>query len=241
MLGTLCCSLLLQVTLLRQAHGGLKTEPLPDVQDDGLFRGSDQYDFAISLSGSELRCFWHFAHQGGRFYLTYMIQRMSGLAGNRQVSVTLLTPKGFLVTSSKEAVGQINFQTQETGFYQMCFSNIYNSFGSIQISLNFGVYYKGAGQPKQKDKGNQYTDTLDKIEDTSRRLYGLVFHMWRNYNFARMKRATDYYLLLSNRRYVTWWSAAQSVIIAVAGYLQLFFLKKLINSRRSKGARKSHC
>ncbi|XP_018594412.1 transmembrane emp24 domain-containing protein 6-like [Scleropages formosus] len=241
MLGTLCCSLLLQLALLLGAHGGLKTEPQLDVQEQGLFRGSDQYDFAVALSASELRCFWHFAHQDGRFYLTYMIQRMSGFASDRRVLVTVLTPKGFLVTSSNDAVQQINFQTQETGFYQMCFTNIYNSFGSIQVFLNFGVYYKGVGRVQQKNSGKDYTDTLHSIADTSIRLHGLVFHMWRHYNFARMKRGTDYYVLLANWRYVTWWSAAQSVLIILAGYLQLFFLKRLIHNRMSKVTNKPRC
>lgn len=56
-----------------------------------------------------------------------------------------------------------NFLT--LGFYQMCLTNAHNSFGSMQVFLNFGVYYKGAGDTtKTEDGRGNITDTLSQIE-----------------------------------------------------------------------------
>lgn len=65
--------------------------------------------------------------------------------------------------------------------------------------------------------------------------------MWRHYNFARMRQGTDYYILLSNSTYVRYWSAAQSVVILLSGYLQLFFLKRLFNTKPTTETEKPRC
>lgn len=57
--------------------------------------------------------------------------------------------------------------------------------------------------------------------------------MWRFYNFARMRKRADSFLLESNYHYVNWWSTAQSCLIVLSGVLQLYFLKRLFNVQSS--------
>jgi len=57
--------------------------------------------------------------------------------------------------------------------------------------------------------------------------------MWRFYNFARMRKGADSFLLESNYHYVNWWSMAQSCVIVLSGVLQLYFLKRLFNVQSS--------
>ncbi|XP_036400156.1 transmembrane emp24 domain-containing protein 6-like [Megalops cyprinoides] len=245
---TLCYSVLL--LLLGQGLLGQPTDPNVIAGDQELFWGSDQYDFAIVLPAAGLECFWHFAHHGEQFYLTYMVQWVTGVANARHLSVNVNSPAGLLVASTDDATGQINFQTEETGFYQMCLSNFHNRFGSMQVFINFGVYYKGAEdtqkqkveEEKKKEEARKHlNDTLFTIEDSANKLQGNTFHIWRNYNFGRMRKAADYYLLLSNSKYVTWWSAAQSMAIITAGYLQLFFLKRLFRTSTTTETNKPRC
>ncbi|XP_041692555.1 transmembrane emp24 domain-containing protein 6-like [Coregonus clupeaformis] len=237
-------SLVVLLALLGLGSQGLDNplaDPHPDLPaDKDLFWGADQYDFAVVLRASGLECFWHFAHQGERFYFTFMVQWVTGVGNDRHLSVTVNSPKGLLLSKIDEATGQINFIAEETGFYQMCLSNFHNRFGSMQVFLNFGVYYDGSDdQQKQKEEEKKMKEeiqkdlnnTLSTIVETSHRVEGYVFHMFRHYNFGRMRRGTDYYLLLSNSKYITWWSAVQSVVIVMAGYLQLFFLKRLFNTK----------
>ncbi|XP_036391491.1 transmembrane emp24 domain-containing protein 6 [Megalops cyprinoides] len=233
MRGALCCSLLL--FLLGKWSQGQKTEPHVDLGGQDLFRGLDQYDFAIVLPASRRDCLWHFAHQSGRFYLTYMVQWVTGMTNDRQLTVTVSSPRGLLMAVEEDTKGHINFETEETGFYQMCLSNFHNRFGGMQVFLNFGVYYEGFEEvQKNKEERKYLNDTLSTIEGSVNKLQGHIFHMWRHYNFARMRKGADHYLLLSNYNYVNWWSAAQSVVIITAGYLQLFFLKKLFNTQTNK-------
>lgn len=66
---------LLIVTLSSQCVWARKSEPsLSEGDTVGLFRGSDKYDFAIEIPAAGMECFWHFAHQSGSFYLTYMVR-----------------------------------------------------------------------------------------------------------------------------------------------------------------------
>lgn len=46
----------------------------------------------------------------------------------------------------------------------MCFSNFHNRFGSMQVFMNFGVYYQDLGDSKKDDNGKQLNNTLDTIE-----------------------------------------------------------------------------
>lgn len=48
--------------------------PNPDLTDQELFWGADQYDFSVMLRAEGLECFWHFAHRGERFYLNFMVR-----------------------------------------------------------------------------------------------------------------------------------------------------------------------
>ncbi|NWX89894.1 TMED6 protein, partial [Nothoprocta pentlandii] len=203
-----------------------RTEPLGGSSEEPLFRGADRYDFAVVVPAGTIECFWQFAHQSGSFFFSYEVQRASGMASSRQVLATVSGPSGARLGSSQHVRGQINFPTQETGFYQLCLDNQHNHFGFMQVYLSFGVYYQGFGTEEHEEK-RQLNDTLDAIEVSMRKLHVRVFHMWRFYNFARMRKAADSFLLESNHHYVNGWSLAQSCLILLSGALQLCFLKRL--------------
>ncbi|KAF7707530.1 transmembrane emp24 domain-containing protein 6-like [Silurus meridionalis] len=205
----------------------------PGVSDQELFWGADQYDFAVVVPASDLECFWHFAHQGEQFYLNFMVQWATGVGVDRHLSVTVNAPSGLIVGSVDDVTGDITFNAKETGFYQMCFSNFHNRFGSMQVFMNFGVYYQDSKDSKNDDNRKELNNTLDTIQDSSSRLQISVFHMWRYYSIERMRRATDYYLLQSNSNYVSNWSAMLSFLIILAGFLQLYFLKRLFNTKQT--------
>ncbi|XP_056596080.1 transmembrane emp24 domain-containing protein 6 [Triplophysa dalaica] len=200
--------------------------------DEDVFKGTDQYDFAIVLAAGGLQCYWHYARYSETFYLNFMVQLVTGVALDRHLSVMINAPSSLIVGRADDASGQITFNVEETGFYQMCFSNFHNRFGSMQIFLNFGVYSDGQENiEKQKEEDmKEINSTLSTIGESTNRLQTSVFHMWRHFNYERMRRGADFYLLQSNHSYVSSWSAVQSLIIITAGYLQLYYLKRLFNT-----------
>nr|XP_058900919.1 transmembrane emp24 domain-containing protein 6 [Kogia breviceps] len=219
-----------------------KTEPLSGSGEQPLFRGAYRYDFAVMIPPGGTECFWQFAHQTGYFYFSYEVQRTLGMSHDRHVAATAHTPQGFLIDTSKNVRGQINFSTQETGFYQLCVKNQQNRFGSVQVYLNFGVFYEGPEMDhKEKKERKQLNDTLDAIEKSTRKLQNNIFHMWRYYNFARMRKTADSFLLQSNYNYVNWWSTAQSLVIILSGILQLYFVKRLFNIPTTTDTKKPRC
>ncbi|KAM7415287.1 hypothetical protein PAMA_019896 [Pampus argenteus] len=247
----LCQSLcLLLVLSWGPVNAGPLTDPHPDITDQDLFWGADQYDFAVVLRAAGMECFWHFAHYGERFYLSFMVQWVTGVGLDRHLSVTVNAPGGLLVSTVDDAKGQINFEAKETGFYQMCFNNFHNRFGTMQVFLSFGVYYDGYQDPakskeeekkKKEEVSKDLNNTLSVIEDATNKVENYVFHMFRHYNFGRMRKSADFFLLLSNSRYVSWWSAALSILIVTSGYLQLLFLKRLFVTKTVTGDEKPRC
>ncbi|XP_069019190.1 transmembrane emp24 domain-containing protein 6 [Embiotoca jacksoni] len=231
-------------------HGGPLTNLHPSMTDQELFWGADQYDFAVVLPAAGMECFWHFAHKGEMFYLSFMVQWVTGVGHDRHLSVTVNAPGGLLVSTADDAKGQINFETKETGFYQMCFSNFHNRFSTMQVFISFGVFYdsnQDSGKSKEEERkkkeeiSRDINNTLSIIEDTTHKVEKYVFHMFRHYNFGRMRKSADYFLLLSNSQYITWWSTALSLLIVTSGYLQLLFLKSLFVSQSATEEEKPRC
>uniref|UniRef100_A0A8C0U3Q8 Transmembrane p24 trafficking protein 6 n=1 Tax=Cyanistes caeruleus TaxID=156563 RepID=A0A8C0U3Q8_CYACU len=221
--------LLLLLALLGPA-GCPRTEPLSGSSQEPLFRGADRYDFAIVVPAGTVECFWQFSHQGGNFFFSYEVQRATGIGNSRSILVTASDPNGFQLGVSQDVRGQINFLTKDTGFYQLCLDNQQNHFGLMQVYLNFGVYYDDFNmEHKQPAERKELNDTLEAIG----RLQIHTFHMWRFYNFARMRKGADSFLLESNYNYVNWWSLAQSCAIVLSGVLQLCFLKRLFHTQTS--------
>ncbi|XP_053175375.1 transmembrane emp24 domain-containing protein 6-like [Scomber japonicus] len=227
------------VLLSFQSVWSRKSEPFLGEASAGFFRGSDKYVFAIDVPAARTECFWHFAHQTGSFYLTYMVQWVTGMTNTNQIFVTVSSPHGALLASKTEATGHINFQTEVTGFYKLCLGNPYNQFGNSRVFVNFGVIYEGVEvseteMEEDREEEKVLNSTLTSIEASVQNLQNQVFHMWRNYNAARMRKGKDHHLLTSNLNYVNWWSATQSIVIVLSGYLQLRVLKRLFRTDSSK-------
>ncbi|KAK7891076.1 hypothetical protein WMY93_023039 [Mugilogobius chulae] len=143
-----------------------------NITDQDMFWGADQYDFSVVLTASALECFWHFAHYGEIFYLNFMVQWVTGVGHDRHLTVTVNAPGGLLLYTIDDATGQIRFEAQETGFYQMCFSNFHNRFGMMQVFLSFGVHYDGyedvtkqkdAEKKKKEEAGKELNNTLSSL------------------------------------------------------------------------------
>ncbi|XP_067905308.1 transmembrane emp24 domain-containing protein 6 [Heterodontus francisci] len=220
-----------------------KTKPMSGSSEPGIFRGADQYDFSIGVPGGGHECFWHYANKTGYFYFNYEVQWVMGLQNDRAITATVNAPSGHLIDTSSEASGQINFKTNESGFYQLCLSNLLSHFGSKQIFISFGVYYDGFGEKKEAENKEkvQLNDTVSAIQDTTIKVQSYVFHMWRFYNFARMRKGADYFIVLASNNYVNWWSFAQSVVIVSSGFLQLYFLRRLFVVRVTTANEKPRC
>ncbi|KFO95613.1 Transmembrane emp24 domain-containing protein 6 [Calypte anna] len=225
---------MLLLLLLVVPAGCPRTEALSPSRQDPPFPGAGGYDFAVVIPAGEVQCFWQFAHQRGDFFFSYEVQRATGIGNQRDILATASDPRGSQLGASQHVRGQIDFHTQDTGFYQLCLDNQHNHFGFMQVYLSFGVSYEDSSvaeqQPAEKAELN---NTLEAIGVSIQKLQLRAFHMWRFYNFDRMRKASDSFLLQSNHSYITRWSLAQSCLIILSGVLQLYCLKSLFNLQSS--------
>ncbi|KAI4799411.1 hypothetical protein KUCAC02_016945 [Chaenocephalus aceratus] len=177
----------------------------------------------------ERSVFWHFAHQSGSFYLSYLVQWVTGIAIDHRLFVTVNSPQGDLMVSENAPVGRMNFQTE--GFYRMCLGN-HNHFGAIRVFVNFGVIYEGFEETKMETEEGEIVlnNTLAGIEESVQKLQNQIFHMWRHYNFARMRKGKDHYLLQSifTLRHLV--VGDRKPRHHRSGYLQLFTIKRLFKT-----------
>ncbi|MBZ3878042.1 Transmembrane emp24 domain-containing protein 6 [Sciurus carolinensis] len=127
----------------------------------------------------------------------------------------------------------------QTGYFY--FSYEQNHFGSVQVYLNFGVFYEGPEMDHKHIQRKKLNDTLDAIQESTRKVHNNVFHMWRFYTLTRMRKTADFFLVQSNYTYVNWWSAAQSLVIVLSGILQLYFLKRLFSVPTTIDTKKPRC
>lgn len=74
-------------------HAGPRTDPHPDISDQQLFWGADQYDFSVVLQAEALECFWHFAHRGEKFYLNFMVRTSDTSAQSTAVALKCINFK----------------------------------------------------------------------------------------------------------------------------------------------------
>ncbi|XP_076879052.1 transmembrane emp24 domain-containing protein 6-like [Brachyhypopomus gauderio] len=232
------CSFVLLIFLIlgQQSEGQEEVRPHADDKGHDPFQGADHYDFAIVLSGTESQCYWHFAQRTSQVYLTYMVQWVSGMMTDRQAAVSILSPKGLLLFYTDDLKGQMSFRAKESGFYQMCFANTRNRFGDMRVFLNFGVFFEESAEiPRESAMEEEILNsTFSNIEVISRKIRLQIQHMWHFYNIARMHRGADLYLLQSKSSYVNTWSALQSLLIVLTGYMQIFFLKRFFHTQSNR-------
>ncbi|KAF3855368.1 hypothetical protein F7725_023423, partial [Dissostichus mawsoni] len=94
--------------------GGPQTNFHRNMTDQELFWGTDQNDFSVVVPAAGLECFWHFAHRGERFYLSFMVRPRHERNVLTHLSVTVNAPSSLIMATVDDAKGQINFETEET-------------------------------------------------------------------------------------------------------------------------------
>lgn len=122
-----------------------------------------------------------------------------------------------------------------------------NTLSIIEVHSLFGTLYWGhfTGVVKYR-RFPAYNRSYDDdgalvLQSASHRVEVYVFHMFRYYSFGRMRRSADYFLLVSNSQYISWWSMALSLLIVTSGYLQLLFLKRLFITKPSGEGERLRC
>lgn len=152
-----------------------------------------------------------------------------------------------------------NFHNRFGGLQVFLSFGVYYNDGSRD-----SAHLKEEEQKKKEEVSRELNDTLSVIEVSAARPRGAlamrlmkggavclqssthrvevhVFHMFRYYTFGRMRKSADHFLLLSNSQYVSWWSAALSLLILTSGYLQLLFLKRLFITTASGEEARPRC
>uniref|UniRef100_A0A3B5MXR1 GOLD domain-containing protein n=1 Tax=Xiphophorus couchianus TaxID=32473 RepID=A0A3B5MXR1_9TELE len=127
----------LSLILLNLSSLDLQTKPDSSRTDQKLFWGADQYDFSVVLPAAATECFWHFAHHGEKFYLSFMVQWVTGVGLDRDLSVTVNAPSSLLISTVDDAKGQINFEVKETGIsvYCCCHLHIFSTHNFSYLNI----------------------------------------------------------------------------------------------------------
>ncbi|XP_046360313.2 transmembrane emp24 domain-containing protein 6-like [Haliotis rufescens] len=182
-----------------------------------------QHEFKVEVAAGKEECFYQFATQGSRLYVSYDVLR----GGDRNINFFLLDQNQVVVESHYDKPdAMVETDVKEQGYYQVCFDNTQSRFGSRLVYFYLVTIVMEKWIQYMKD----VVDIQDLAVNLSSILYGVELSLTDVDQYqmhSRLNVMRDWYLLNENQRYVGYWSVALCVVVLVAGVGQVVFLRRM--------------
>uniref|UniRef100_UPI00358EF7D7 transmembrane emp24 domain-containing protein 6 n=1 Tax=Myxine glutinosa TaxID=7769 RepID=UPI00358EF7D7 len=191
-------------------------------QIGGQIGKQTRHHFSLLLPAAITECFFQQVEQNWNLHFSYQVQRVPGFQDvslSAWVTSPVGTREGMVLN---RPFGQINCTAAVSGDFKFCISNIAGTYGNKQVYLNIEVSRNTMVAEKDVLSTN---DTLTEMQERMSTIALRMFIVRRFYNFARIQGGRDFFLVSSNLNYITCWSIAQSVLIALVGVIQVFALR----------------
>lgn len=190
------------------------------------------HSYKMQMSAYQEECIWQKLRAGT--YLSFGFEVLRG--GDRKVAFAFRDNHG-AVLQSEEDREEYFFEknVEDEGVYGFCMDN---RDGKLLEKL---VFFYLSGYVSQSweltaDEMEQYDAKAQNISSSLMSVDSHVQKMINHQTVSRMHLVTDWYILSGNLSWVTYWSSFQSVVIAVVGFLQVFFIKRLFADDATGGS-----
>ncbi|XP_046360315.2 transmembrane emp24 domain-containing protein 6-like [Haliotis rufescens] len=182
-----------------------------------------QHEFKVEVAAGKEECFYQFAAEGSRLYVSYSVVR----GGDRNIDFFLLGIYGEVVDTQYDKPGaMVQTEMKERGYMEFCFDNTQSRYGSKLVYFFLMTFLI--------DRWSQYLKDVDEIRgltvNLSSILEGVELSLTdvdKYQTHTRLNVMRDWYLLNENQRYVGYWSVALCVVVLVAGVGQVVFLRRM--------------
>ncbi|KAI0207972.1 Transmembrane emp24 domain-containing protein 7, partial [Lamellibrachia satsuma] len=178
----------------------------------------------FELPDKEQACFHQKFEGSTKYVFSYEVIR----GGNLDVDVTVVSPNGLMLhDQNKIKKGVFEFETSY-GVYTFCFSNLFSSFTHkvIYFELRPEVHRNLAYEAGRKlPHANTY------VEESLESVHIAMSQVTEYQTEYRLREFIGRYVAENVNDRVTWWSAAQALIILVVVCGQVVILKLFFTER----------
>ncbi|XP_063609787.1 transmembrane emp24 domain-containing protein 5-like [Penaeus indicus] len=184
-------------------------------------------EYKIHVDAGKEDCYWQYVHPKATIYVNMQVLK----GGDGMAGMAVRNPKGEIVhpyTWKKSA--EYEEVSQTGGYYSVCIDNQFSRFAGKLINLymttfRYDLWEKYTQELEQMEVSvNNFTHSIKTVDQ---RIHDMLLHQSQ----SRAKEARDFQLLISNNNYVQYWSLAQCIAIIGAGAFQVFYLRKLFDTK----------
>lgn len=188
---------------------------------------SSATEMELELKDNAVQCFYEEIEQGKRCFLEFQVTR----GGNYDVDVVLYGPGDRIIyQKQRKQYDSVDFTTTESGEHYFCFSNEFSSFTHKVVYFDFAT---GNEPPITEEIGKTHK-AFTQLEVSIMKVHEALTLIRDYQTHHRLRegkgRSTAEYL---NER-VQYWSLGESLLMVLAGLLQVFILRRFFANNRSQ-------
>lgn len=184
-------------------------------------------EYKIHIDAGKEDCYYQYVHPAATIYVNMQVLK----GGDGMAGMAVRNPKGEIVHPyTWKQSAEYEEVSKTGGYYSVCIDNQFSRFAAKLINLymttfRYDLWEKYTQELEQLDISvNNFTHSIKSVDQ---RIHEILLFQSQ----ARAKESRDFNLLLSNNSYVQYWSMAQCVAIIAAGAFQVFFLRKLFETK----------
>nr|CAG4644190.1 EOG090X0AV2 [Lepidurus arcticus] len=228
---------LIVVTKAGSEHGEGSQEAVPIPSTEGDHWSTVEaspgiaMEYKVHVDPGKEECYYQSVQAGATIYVSFQVLR----GGDGMAGFAVRNPQGQLVhpyqwkpASEYQEVSPIG------GYYAICVDNQFSRFAAKLVNLymttfRYDQWEKYTQELKDADIGvESFTSTLSGVDKR-------VQEMLQYQQLSRGREARDFNILEANNGYVQYWSLAQCSVIILATTVQVYFVKKLFETKSGGG------
>jgi len=201
-------------------------------EDDPSKSPAQAMEYKVHVDPGKEECYFQYTPKGSTIYVSFQVVR----GGDGMAGFAVRDPKGVLVHPYQWKAGS-EFQDVEKsgGYYGICVDNQFSRFAAKLVNL----YITTFSYDEWEEFSQEWEDINVSGENCTKILQGVdmrIQEILQHQQLSRSRESRDYNLLLDNQSYVQYWSLAQCAVVVGAFVVQVYFVKKLFDSKtNSKG------
>ncbi|EFX86098.1 hypothetical protein DAPPUDRAFT_45190 [Daphnia pulex] len=186
-------------------------------------------EYKVHVDPGKEECYFQFVQKGATIYVSFQVLR----GGDGMAGFAIRNPSGQLVHPYQwKPASEFQEVSPTGGYYGICVDNQFSRFAAKLVNLyittfRYDQWEKFTQELKDIDVSAENCTNI--LQGVDKRIQGIL----QMQQLARSREARDYNLLLDNETYVQNWSIAQCVVVIACFVVQVYFVKKLFETKNS--------
>jgi len=202
-------------------------------EDDPSKIPAEAMEYKVHVDPGKEECYFQYTPKGSTIYVSFQVVR----GGDGMAGFAVRNPKGVLVHPYQWKAGsEYQDVEQSGGYYGICVDNQFSRFAAKLVNL----YITTFRYDEWEKFAQEWEDVNVSGENCTKILQGVdmrIQEILQHQQLSRSRESRDYNLLLDNQSYVQYWSLAQCAVVVGAFVVQVYFVKKLFDTKTSSKGR----